>query len=291
MVPFKDAICLTKLGLYISVTWKAELDVLLAVAQTPNLQRLNWMFLDDSYVPSGEILFPWNRLTHISITESTYNAAPIVPHCTSAVTLNLHMELVFPLHRQPEVPIPLYALKGLELLCHRDGFRLLRELECPNLEVLILKINEEDRGWSYPEDLDDCADDLWERFFAFFKDSIPNLRVLQIEDVDGLFTPELLTRLVAKTLRLEKLWAWEMTIGNEGGWVVSTVEDIRGELGTSGDILLDRILDREEMTMYGGSLAHVGYVWEIEWKEFLKERDYMKELHLDMNKFQNLLHL
>jgi hypothetical protein len=134
--PFQDAVQLVTLGMNISnIDCTTELDAFRAIAKLPNLREIHWRISDDSHLlTEGDL--SWHRFKQVSLHCTTSQAAPIIAQCTSAVTMDCYLLASFPLQKEPQTKYSLHKLKVLRFSCQKDGFRLLRELDCPNLEVL-----------------------------------------------------------------------------------------------------------------------------------------------------------
>ncbi|KXN88281.1 hypothetical protein AN958_07740 [Leucoagaricus sp. SymC.cos] len=244
---------------------------------------------ENSLVPTSLEPRFWNRLHHVSLRGNTSDISAVITHCTSAVTLQLSPTPYPPLHREPQATHYLPELKGLSFHCHADGLRVLREINCPNLEVLQLGLHRHDGDWCDYSDVFDEGDeyvDLWEHLLDFLDNPDHKLRVLQIEDKEGYMSPHRLYEFFVETDRVTKdLYGLEVTL-EATDEILKAIELIRVGLNAAESLVAGHLLERHERTIYDEEYVHIGWVWETEFEPYVDERRYLPELKFRMEGFE-----
>ncbi|KAJ3574727.1 hypothetical protein NP233_g1582 [Leucocoprinus birnbaumii] len=291
-LPFRDAGRLEVLKLVTKTTPTAELDLLGVAAEAPNIRRLHWSTSSRSRLPANEALFPWHQLHHVSLHGNSKHVSPVVAWCTSAVSLNLLADICFPLQKQPQMSCVLPALRGLNLQCYLDGLRLLREIECPNLEILRISImTQEDFHGMLDNEEDDDDEIYWDHILSFLFDSNHRLRILQIEEKEEMIQLDFLEKIFSGPSRLTKeLYALELVLDYSDGSAHDTIRTLQQAWDSEEDKLPGALLDRYELTAFGDEFLHVGWVRE-ECEPFLKRSVFARDVGASMEPFERLSNL
>ncbi|KAJ3574726.1 hypothetical protein NP233_g1581 [Leucocoprinus birnbaumii] len=292
-VAFRDATQLEVLKIATSVRTSTELKILRAIEKLPRLRKVDWRISSQTLLCRNVYNFPWHRLEHISLSGNIKHVAYVVAQCTSAITLNLFSQPDALIQTQPEMTYFLPVLKGLDFQCYRDGLRLLREIQCPNLEILRLRLvghdpeDEEDEEvfWDNPDDYDE----LWEHLFSFLDDNSHKLRILQIEESDKYIPPDILSKILLRSSRMMKdLYGLHITVEAANESIYQTIRGFQTDLTLLVDgSLPGPLLERFQVTEHGDRYFHVGWVRE-ELKGFERECGYVREMSYLMEKFHEL---
>jgi hypothetical protein len=295
-LPFQDAVRLEVLKMKTShIDFLTGLEALRAVVNLPSLRRLDWEISQDTLEDaqfSTENPFPWPRLKYVSLDGNTSQVAPIICRCTSAITLDLYLMAAFPVQRQPQTTYSLHELKVLSLQCMSDGFRLLSEMNCPNLEVLHIVVLSQDNGLIHEEHLGEYPD-LWDHLHSFLDNSNHKLRILCIDDCEGTIPLEMVQDFFLRPNRIiNQLYGMTMSLDCYDGFlpVSDTLAYIEINARLAKSSLPTPLLRRRDSEYYNTKYLHVGWIRE-ELAPYVEECGCNRDMDISKawNMFEKLL--
>jgi hypothetical protein len=273
IVPFQNAIRLRSFGSSVSDLLEVEERVLSNIGQAPHLSEFAWRFSCLTEIPPSASQFPWRNIHDLDLTGTVNHLGHVIQKCTSVISARLDGGFYYKSFNRKMPTALLPSLKSLSLTCHKFGISFLGKPECPNLEVLSIKINTSGDNFNGFIAGNDVGRGFWEVLFGRLG-SNHSLRIVHLDDGAGVVNQVLLREFFTKNpMLLEDLHELKLSLSLRDRETIETVRRTLKRVKNNPMAEQKKDCDGKQ------SFVQVGWTRGDKLEKFLESRPYLKELN------------